>query len=108
MNKVSRNDPCPCGSGKKFKKCCGIKEGEAKKPRLGGTKLFSQGVGGGNGPSVNLARKVFKVLSAPAGVPKALSMPSTQDTPAEQSSCGYASLEELIGIEGAPKEPPKS
>jgi hypothetical protein len=22
MNKVGRNDPCPCGSGKKFKKCC--------------------------------------------------------------------------------------
>ncbi|WP_295400168.1 PBPRA1643 family SWIM/SEC-C metal-binding motif protein [uncultured Thiocystis sp.] len=22
-NKVARNDPCPCGSGKKFKKCCG-------------------------------------------------------------------------------------
>ena len=21
-NKVSRNDPCPCGSGKKYKKCC--------------------------------------------------------------------------------------
>ena len=21
--KVSRNDPCPCGSGKKFKRCCG-------------------------------------------------------------------------------------
>ncbi|ESJ18820.1 arylsulfatase-activating protein aslB [Salmonella enterica subsp. diarizonae serovar 60:r:e,n,x,z15 str. 01-0170] len=20
---VSRNDPCPCGSGKKYKKCCG-------------------------------------------------------------------------------------
>lgn len=20
--KVCRNDPCPCGSGKKFKKCC--------------------------------------------------------------------------------------
>jgi len=19
---VGRNDPCPCGSGKKFKKCC--------------------------------------------------------------------------------------
>jgi hypothetical protein len=24
--KVSRNDPCPCGSGKKFKKCCLRKE----------------------------------------------------------------------------------
>ncbi len=22
--KVGRNDPCPCGSGKKYKKCCGI------------------------------------------------------------------------------------
>ena len=25
-NKVGRNDPCPCGSGKKYKKCCGLKE----------------------------------------------------------------------------------
>lgn len=23
LNKVGRNDPCPCGSGKKYKKCCG-------------------------------------------------------------------------------------
>jgi len=22
--KVGRNDPCPCGSGKKFKRCCGL------------------------------------------------------------------------------------
>jgi uncharacterized protein YecA (UPF0149 family) len=21
--KVGRNEPCPCGSGKKYKKCCG-------------------------------------------------------------------------------------
>lgn len=21
-NKVMRNDPCPCGSGNKYKKCC--------------------------------------------------------------------------------------
>ncbi len=24
-NKVGRNEPCPCGSGKKYKKCCGLK-----------------------------------------------------------------------------------
>ena len=24
--KVGRNDPCPCGSGKKYKKCCGVNE----------------------------------------------------------------------------------
>ena len=22
VEKVGRNDPCPCGSGKKYKKCC--------------------------------------------------------------------------------------
>lgn len=28
--KIGRNDPCPCGSGKKYKKCCGkhLNEGE--------------------------------------------------------------------------------
>ena len=25
-DKVGRNDPCPCGSGKKYKKCCGMNE----------------------------------------------------------------------------------
>ncbi|RKZ25637.1 hypothetical protein DRQ29_06015, partial [bacterium] len=23
--KIGRNDPCPCGSGKKYKNCCGKK-----------------------------------------------------------------------------------
>ena len=23
LNKVGRNEPCPCGSGKKYKRCCG-------------------------------------------------------------------------------------
>jgi len=22
VNRTKRNDPCPCGSGKKYKKCC--------------------------------------------------------------------------------------
>jgi len=26
VQKVGRNDPCPCGSGKKYKKCCGMNE----------------------------------------------------------------------------------
>ena len=28
MIKTGRNDPCPCGSGKKFKKCHMGREGE--------------------------------------------------------------------------------
>lgn len=27
VTKVRRNDPCPCGSGKKAKKCCGLTTG---------------------------------------------------------------------------------
>jgi hypothetical protein len=33
--KIGRNDPCPCGSGKKFKKCCG---NEANEPVAGDEK----------------------------------------------------------------------
>ena len=25
--RIGRNDPCPCGSGKKYKKCCGVNAG---------------------------------------------------------------------------------
>jgi uncharacterized protein YchJ len=25
---VGRNDPCPCGSGKKYKKCCGSNDSQ--------------------------------------------------------------------------------
>lgn len=32
MSKIKRNDPCPCGSGKKYKHCC------LKKPRTLGVK----------------------------------------------------------------------
>lgn len=30
--KADRNDPCPCGSGRKYKKCCLTKETEARVP----------------------------------------------------------------------------
>ena len=38
--KVGRNDPCSCGSGKKFKKCC-----EAKQGRTRGATLMAVLVG---------------------------------------------------------------
>jgi len=31
VSKTNRNDPCPCGSGKKYKKCCLPKHEEARK-----------------------------------------------------------------------------
>ena len=38
MSQVGRNDPCPCGSGKKYKKCCWEKE-QNKKHRFTATLL---------------------------------------------------------------------
>lgn len=35
MGTVSRNDPCPCGSGQKYKRCC-----IDKKPVVGGKKSW--------------------------------------------------------------------
>ena len=32
MAKIGRNDPCPCGSGRKYKKCCELSD------RNGGTR----------------------------------------------------------------------
>jgi hypothetical protein len=34
MNKIGRNDSCPCGSGKKYKRCCAKKEAEMRQREL--------------------------------------------------------------------------
>jgi hypothetical protein len=47
-NKINRNDPCYCGSGKKYKQCClkkdslrGLKKHTAKIIQSGSTKEIS-------------------------------------------------------------------
>jgi uncharacterized protein YecA (UPF0149 family) len=34
LPKVGRNDPCPCGSGRKYKKCC-LRKDKEKDRRAG-------------------------------------------------------------------------
>lgn len=34
MARTGRNDLCPCGSGRKFKKCCASKTSSARQSRL--------------------------------------------------------------------------
>ena len=40
MSKPGRNDPCPCGSGKKYKKCCLSREEAARTADLQGDEPF--------------------------------------------------------------------
>lgn len=37
--KISRNDPCPCGSGLKFKKCCADRQAEEEHQRVTGPAM---------------------------------------------------------------------
>ena len=44
--KVGRNDPCPCGSGKKYKKCCEERLGPKRKFQA---SVLSSGMSAGQG-----------------------------------------------------------
>jgi len=53
--KVGRNDPCPCGSGKKYKQCCLNKASSGLKPK--GHKLQAKWLNAPQGP--NLMERTF-------------------------------------------------
>lgn len=56
--KTGRNDPCPCGSGKKYKQCCLLKK---KGPR----KLTAKWINAPMGP--NLLERAYGDVIPPAG-----------------------------------------
>jgi hypothetical protein len=55
MVKIGRNDPCPCGSGKKFKKCCYAKMSETSQPQ------WQSGA-----PQVSVRQEVARIQEAAA------------------------------------------
>jgi tetratricopeptide (TPR) repeat protein len=42
MAKPGRNDPCPCGSGNKYKRCCLAKDEAASKSQLGSARTRAE------------------------------------------------------------------
>jgi len=42
MAKLGRNDPCHCGSGNKYKKCCLAKDEAASKSQIGSTRTHAE------------------------------------------------------------------
>jgi len=55
-DKVGRNDPCPCGSGKKHKQCCIKFFGAKKKIKA---KLLSGGAAKGRSAGPDLLERTF-------------------------------------------------
>jgi hypothetical protein len=56
---IKRNDPCPCGSGKKYKKCCGLKEAKSRQEQR---SLFNIPLS--SGPVKSLSERLIKVLGS--------------------------------------------
>lgn len=54
--KVGRNDPCPCGSGKKYKQCCIKFPGAKRKIKA---KLLSGGQSTGQTKAPDLLERTF-------------------------------------------------
>jgi len=59
---TGRNDPCPCGSGKKYKRCCGNAQQRQTAPPPAGKFRFDPGSYGGPGagytPSILCQKQV--------------------------------------------------
>ena len=52
IDKVGRNDPCPCGSGKKYKRCCMRNSPQEPQAPLSPRFRFESGSYGGAGSFV--------------------------------------------------------
>lgn len=77
--KAQRNDPCPCGSGKKYKKCCGLKE--AKDAQTRSSVMHTLQKFGGVVGYKNLKESVVKVIKGGAGFPMFPGMPAAFNQP---------------------------
>jgi hypothetical protein len=86
--KVGRNDPCPCGSGKKYKQCCWN-----KRLPLGKRKFKATVISSGSQPQVkqppNLMERTFgnaiRSASESDKPPLAPTLPPTEKEDQEKS-----------------------
>lgn len=74
MEKVGRNDPCPCGSGKKFKKCC---EAKVSKRSIGNAQVIT----GKSNLSSLFNRRITPIQTSP---PSDSTSPSVEVPPDEK------------------------
>lgn len=95
--KIGRNDPCPCGSGKKFKQCCFLtKGGSGVKRKLSAVWVNKPAIQEG----VNLMERTFggAISELSAKTPTFLTPPSAAVLP------DVSSIEQNDSSESTTKE----
>jgi hypothetical protein len=73
---ANRNEQCPCGSGKKFKKCCGFKQ-QSDRQQTRGRLMPGAFAQFATASSRSLASRGFKVLKNDKGMPAPQSQEAT-------------------------------
>lgn len=86
-----RNDPCPCGSGKKFKQCCGNQPHRSGVPSLKHRKISATvlSAGGAHAEQLKREQQTFRsTLDYPALMERAYgsSLHAFEDAPPVPSS----------------------
>lgn len=98
--KVQRNEPCPCGSGDKYKKCCAKKEQKCKRPHS--FSLFEKTKDSTPALMKSFANRVCKVLSdtpfLSSKKTQKQSLPPPDQCCSSHDRQGCKTLEELIGL----------
>ncbi len=102
--KVGRNEPCPCGSGKKYKRCCALEEERAEQPAFPSGRFRYEpgsygGPGAGHMPSIlcyerygaDAWREHFCLVNANA---------DTQDDPDAAAAIAHTHLEAAFACGG--------
>ena len=89
MNKINRNDPCSCGSGKKYKKCCGADKSFASSEITSDIPLNGEG-------NPRLKKAILQAVSNQLRINKP---PETRETLNRLMAEGYSKQEsmEMIG-----------
>lgn len=84
-SKPQRNDPCTCGSGKKYKKCCGAKIASERLKRA--QLLPKSGFLSQSGRSAtSLAGSILKSIGTNEGIPRAIKQISVKQSNKEVES----------------------
>lgn len=96
QKKPSRNDPCPCGSGKKYKQCCWGKPptlktqhkvtvlSKPKQPPNLMNRAFGQAIEENDVPKNLLVTEVFPESAPPPGPVSPLGLPDEENSDKEQ------------------------
>ena len=87
MAKVGRNEPCPCGSGKKYKSCHMKAEAEAKADMTVPRAIAALGVVAGVGTAFAVSFKMGALVAA-AGVLVAIGFAAFRDPPEAKEDDG--------------------